>query len=177
MEHELGIDTEVIGKAEARRVFLPIVSELLAQSNEHAVKPSEDVRRVVDLGLEDRNPCHQDSSGFLVKGGRDTGRSSFGEVASDGGHPQSHLARGVLIVSHELNETPGALLQRLARGGNDLKVHSSSGPRADSVDLPCRGLTNTDFGLADTWRFLASRNAMANHTRYLQLFGGLQGRH
>ena len=58
MEHELRVDTEVISEAEARRVFLPIIGELLAQSNEHAVQPSKDVRRVVDLSLEHRYSCH-----------------------------------------------------------------------------------------------------------------------
>ena len=68
MEHELRVDTEVISEAEARRVFLPIIGELLAQSNEHAVQPSKDVGRVVNLSLKYRYSCHQDRGRFRLKG-------------------------------------------------------------------------------------------------------------
>jgi hypothetical protein len=82
----------------------------------------------------------------------------------------------MLIVCDELDQTARALLQRLACRRHHLKVHRRRSVRCDSVDLPCRGLADTDFGLSDTGGFLSSRNGVPNETRDLEFFCGLASR-
>lgn len=106
MKHELRIDAEVICQSEADRVLLSVVCELLAETDKHAVKPAQDVRRVVYFGLEYRYSCHKDSSGFLVKGRSDARGVRFCKVSSDRCDAQAHLPRCVLIMGDKLNETP-----------------------------------------------------------------------
>lgn len=86
MEHELGIDTEVVCKSETGWVFLPVIGKLLTESDKHSVQPPKNVRGIVDFRLKHSNSCHQDCRGFLIEGGGDAGRPSFREVASNGGH-------------------------------------------------------------------------------------------
>ena len=52
MEHELRVYAEVVCQPEACGVFLPVIRKLLAKTNEHAVEPAKNVRRVVNLRLE-----------------------------------------------------------------------------------------------------------------------------
>jgi hypothetical protein len=54
-----------------KRTFLAIIGKLLTQSDQHSVQPSQDIWRIVDLGLEDCDTGHQDSSGLLIKGRSD----------------------------------------------------------------------------------------------------------
>jgi hypothetical protein len=44
VKHKLGIYTKVVRQSEARGVLLPIICELLAQVDKHAVKPTQYVR-------------------------------------------------------------------------------------------------------------------------------------
>lgn len=73
MEHKLGVDAEVVRQSEARRIFLPVVRELLAQANQHAVEPAKHVWRIVALSLEHGDPRHEHCRCFLIEGGGDAG--------------------------------------------------------------------------------------------------------
>jgi len=44
VEHELRINTKVIGQPEARGVFFPVIGKLLAQTDKHTIKPTKHIR-------------------------------------------------------------------------------------------------------------------------------------
>src|ERR1700683_2414753 len=73
VEHELGIDTEIVSQSEAGGVLLPVVRKLLAQANKHTIKPTQHIRRVVNLGLEHSYSGHENGRCLLVEGGGDGG--------------------------------------------------------------------------------------------------------
>ncbi len=43
MEHELGVDAEIVRQAEACRVLLPVISELLAKTDKHSIEPAQNI--------------------------------------------------------------------------------------------------------------------------------------
>ena len=59
MKHELRIYGEIVGQSEGDGIVFSVLCELLAEANEHSVEPPEHVRRIIDLGLEDRNAGHE----------------------------------------------------------------------------------------------------------------------
>lgn len=156
VEHKLRVNTEIVRQPEARRVFLPIICELLTQSNEHAVQPPEHIRRVVDLCLEHRNARHQDGSCFLIKGRSDARRVLLSEIARNRRDAQALLARRMLIVRHELNEPAGTRLEGLSIGCDNFEVDGGCGARSHGVDLPRRRLAHSNLSLADAGGLLAS---------------------
>lgn len=172
MEHELGVDGEVGLQPEARLVLLAVVGKLLAEPDEHPVQPPQHVGRVVDLGLEDGDPRHEDGGGLLVELLGDGGRASLGEVSSDGGDAQAVDARGVLVVRDELDAS-SRVRRRLAGGRDDLEVDGEGGLICERADLPGRRLTDSDFGLSDAGTLLVGRDDVTNDSRDLELLGGL----
>ena len=58
VEHELGVDAEVVRKSEAGWVFLPVIGELLTESDKHTVQPPKNVRGIVNFRLKYSNSCH-----------------------------------------------------------------------------------------------------------------------
>lgn len=173
MEHELRIDAEVVCEAEARGVLLAVVRELLAQSDEHAIEPAQYIWRIVDLRLKHGDSCHQDSSRLLIERGGDAGRACFCKVTSNSSDSQSLLTRRMLVVRDELDQASRAWLQWLACWSDHFEVDCFRCPRVDDVDFPCRSPTDANLRFTDTGGFLASGNRMADHTRNLQLLGGL----
>lgn len=103
MEHELRVDAEGLVQTEAGRVVLAVRGKLLAKLDEHAVEPSQDVGAVVDFSLEDGSSSHEHGGGFLIKVHGDGRCAGFGEASRDGGHAESELTRGVLIVRDKLD--------------------------------------------------------------------------
>jgi hypothetical protein len=85
MEHELGVDHEVVVEAERGGVVLPVLGELLAETDQHPVEPPQYVGTVVDLRLEHGDPRHEYRRGLLVEVVGDGGVTWFGKVAGDGG--------------------------------------------------------------------------------------------
>jgi len=73
VEHELGVDTEVVSQSEAGGVLPPVVRKLLAQANKHTIKPTQYIRRVINLGLEHSYSGHENGRCLLVEGGSDGG--------------------------------------------------------------------------------------------------------
>ena len=73
-------------------------------------------------------------------------------------------------MGHELDETTRARLQRLSGRCDNFEVYSSSRTRGDTIDLPRCRLADTNFGLANTGRFLAGRDSVSDHARNPQLF-------
>lgn len=174
MEHKLRINTEVIRQPKAPRILLPILRELLAQPNQHPVQPSQHIGRVVCFRLKHGYARHQHRCSLLVEGGGDRGRAGVGEIARDGGNAEALLARGMLVVRDELDEAARAGLEGLAGWSDNFEVDGCRGARRKSANLPCRGLTDTDFRLADTSGLFARRNGMSNETRNFQFFRGLK---
>lgn len=173
MEHELRVDAEVFSQTERGRVVLAIVGKLLAEPDEHTVEPAKDVWAVVDLGLENGDSGHEHGSGFLIKRGGNLTRASLGKVARNGGDTKSVLTRGVLVVRDKLDETSRARLHGLSWRRDHLKVDTCRSAWCERAQLPCRGLTDTDLGLADTAGLLVGRDGMPDETRHLELLGAL----
>jgi len=67
VEHKLRINAKLFCEPEAARILLAILRKLLAQPDQHPIQPSQHVRRIVNLSLEHRNPCHQDRRSLLIK--------------------------------------------------------------------------------------------------------------
>jgi hypothetical protein len=79
----------------------------------------------------------------------------FREIARDGCHAEPLLARRVLVVRDELNESSRAWLKGLSGRGDDFKVDSGGGPWRDRVEFPSRSLTDTDLRLSDARTLLS----------------------
>lgn len=73
MEHELGVDREVLCEAERLRLVLAVVGKLLAETNQHSVQPAQNIRTIIYLGLENGNTGHQNSGSLLVERLTDNG--------------------------------------------------------------------------------------------------------
>jgi hypothetical protein len=99
--------------------------------------------------------------------------TSFVECSGEGGYSESELPRGVLVVRYELDQAGLVGLKGLTGGGDDFKVGCEGGFGGEGADLPGRGLTDTDFSLADTLRFLVGGDYVSNDSRHLELFGRL----
>ena len=67
MEHELWVEGEVALETEGGRIVFAVLGEARAESNEHAVNPSKDVRTVIDFALEDGDSAHENGGSLLVK--------------------------------------------------------------------------------------------------------------
>ena len=67
VKHKLRVNAKFIREPEAVHILLAILPELLAQSDQHSVEPSEHIWRIVNLRLEYRNPSHQNSCCLLIK--------------------------------------------------------------------------------------------------------------
>ena len=52
MEHELRIDGKILRESEGLGLVLSVLCKLLAQTNQHAVQPAENIWAIVNLGLE-----------------------------------------------------------------------------------------------------------------------------
>ena len=92
VEHKLRINAKFIREPKAASVVLAILPELLAQSDQHPVQPSQNIWRIVDLRLEYSNPCHQDRSSLLVERLANHRRARLRKVACDGRDSQPELA-------------------------------------------------------------------------------------
>jgi len=123
VEHELGIDTKIVRQSKAGRVLLSVIRKLLTQTDKHAIKPAQHVRRVVNLSLKHCYSGHQDGRCLLIEGCGDGGRTCLGEITRNGRHTKSLLARRVLIVGNELDESSRAWLQGLSGGSNDFEIN------------------------------------------------------
>ena len=127
MKHELRIDTEIIRQPKSRRVLFPIIRKLLTKPNQHPIQPPQNIRRIINLRLEHRNPRHQNSRCFLVKRSSNTGRARFCKVSSNGSDTQALLPRGMLVVRDELDEASRALLEGLTGGCDDFEIDGGGG--------------------------------------------------
>jgi hypothetical protein len=77
----------------------------LTKSDQHPIKPPENIGRIVNLGLEDCDSGHEDSGSFLIEGLGDCGMTTFVERTSESSDSQTILAGCVLIVGDELDQT------------------------------------------------------------------------
>lgn len=137
VEHELRVDAEVVAEPEARWVLLPVLRELLAQPDKHTIQPPENIRTVVNLGLEHRDPGHQHGGSLLIEGARDGQRTGLGELTSDGRYSQSHSARAMLVVGDELNHASRSLNDRRSGWSDDFKIDCFCGAWCERANLPC----------------------------------------
>lgn len=170
MEHELWVDAERLVQRKAGRVVLVVAGKLLAELDEHAVEPSQDVGAVVNLGLEDGNAGHKHGGCFLVEAGGNGGVACLSIVAGEGGDSEAVEAARVLIVRDELHVAHAALRWRLASRRDDFKVGTERGLGCDGADLPRASAADTNFCLADVGTLLVCRNGVSDHTSNLQLF-------
>lgn len=162
MEHELRVDGEVLRQPEGLRFILSIICKFLAQPNKHPIKPAQDIRPIVNLGLKDGNTRHEDGSRLLIERICDFWAGAFSPVASNCGNPQPELAARMLIVSDKLNEATRARLNWLRVLTDNLKVDGGGSFGSNGAHFPLRGLANTNFCLADGGRFFISRNGRAD---------------
>jgi len=70
----------------------------------------------------------------------------------------------VLVVCDKLDETPGTLLERLPRWGDDFEIDGGGCAGRDGIDLPSGGLSDTNLGLTNTRRFLSGRDGVSDKT-------------
>lgn len=173
VKHKLRIDTKIIRQPEARRVFLAIISEFLAQANKHAIEPTQYIRRVINFGLENGYPGHKNGRSFLVERCSDSGWPCFSKVASNSGHTKSLLAGGVLIVRDKLDKPSRARLEGLSGSGNDLEVDSGRGTWCNRVNFPGWSLSYTYLCFADTSALLSSRDSVSDKAWHFQFLSGL----
>jgi len=123
-------------RSSTKRTFLAIIGKLLTQSNQHSVQPPQHIWRIVDLGLEDCDTRHQDSSSLLVKGRGDRWMTTLGKRPGNGRDSQAILTRSVLVMGDELNESVRARLQRLTSGRHHLEIDSQRRFWRKRADLP-----------------------------------------
>jgi len=152
VEHELGVDVEILAQAEARRVVLAVLGKLLAQADQHAVEPAQHVGTVVDLRLEHGNTRHEHSCGFLVEREANVTRLAVRKVARNRRHTQAELTRCVLVVRHKLDQPPRARLQWLASRRRHLEVHARTRARRHRAHLPRGRLADANLRLAHARR-------------------------
>lgn len=79
----------------------------------------------------------------------------------------------MLVVRNKLDETRLVGLKWLPSRSDDLEVCGKGGFWGERTDLPCRGLSYTDLGLANALRLFVCGDDMADDTRNLQFFCGL----
>jgi hypothetical protein len=79
VEHELRIDREILSQLETRWIFFSVFSKLLTQSNQHPIKPPQDIGRIINLCFKDCNPSHEDGCCFLIERLGNGGMTSFVE--------------------------------------------------------------------------------------------------
>jgi len=174
MEHELRIDTKVIRQPKACRVFLSVIREFLTQPNQHPIHPSQHIWTLVHFCLEHCNSRHEHSSSLLIERGSNSRRPGFCKVSSNSRYAEPLLARRVLVVRDELDETARTRLERLTCGSDDFKVDGSRGVGVQGIDFPGRGLANTDFGFTNAGGFFACRDSVADQARNFEFFRGLK---
>ena len=74
----------------------------------------------------------------------------------------------MLVARDKLDETSRTRLKRLSGGGDDLEIDRFCSTWRDSADFPGGCLTDTDFGLADTGRFLATWNCVTDEAGHFE---------
>ena len=172
VKHKLRVNAKFLREPKAVHIVLAILPELLAQSDQHPIQPSEHIWRIVNLRLEYCNPSHQNRCCLLVKQLANHRRSGFRKVACDRRDPKSELAGRVLIVCDELDKSTLIRRHRGAsrtRRGDDLEIYADGCAGGDHAKLPRACLANADLRLADGPTLLVHGDGMANHARDLEL--------
>lgn len=137
MEHKLRINAESVVQCEAGGIIFVVHCELLAQLDEHAVEPTQDVWAIVDLSLEDSNTGHEDSSCLLIEAFRYGRAVGFCERSRKSGNAHSELSRGVLVMRDKLDGAARVGLHLLTSRRDDFKVGSERCFGCDGAHFPC----------------------------------------
>ena len=67
MEHELRIEGKIFRESKGGGILRAEFAELLAEFDQHSIRPPEHVRRLLALPAEDGQPRHQGGSALLVE--------------------------------------------------------------------------------------------------------------
>jgi len=171
VEHELGIECEVLLQSERRRVILSIVGKSRAEADEHPVYPSQHVWAVIDFGFEDRYPGHEDCSCLLIEGLRDRWVAGWtAEISGHRRHAQVELTRRVLVVRQELHHTflRGLLVGHGPLAG-DLEIDAIAGLRINTAHLPRARIPDAAFRFTNRDRFFVERHRVPDEPGDLEL--------
>ena len=169
MEHELGVEGEVVGQYEAIRIRGHKVPVLLAETYQHLVQPLQHVRILVHLRLVHCHTRHQNSTRLLVESALDELRMLLRvhEVAPGGGDTDvaGPVSRGV--AGYELDQTH-AVGRGLVPLGGDLEEHRQSGGRIDGTYVPASCPAYSNLVVRDL-PLLVARDTGPNGAHNLQL--------
>lgn len=166
MEHELGEQTELWSKAEARGIVGLIIGKLGAKADQTAIDPAQDVGRILGLGSLDGQAGHKDGGRLLVEreldgaiivGGWSLASNTGGSLllllcdivpwAAEGGSAKTSAAVGVLISGKELDEATLALGKGGGPGIGNVEVDRHRRAWVDATQAPsiCSTLANLDI--------------------------------